>query len=71
MQEHPEIAERALGLSPQTAQAGHGIHEFGELHIDKRRQEVTLNSEPVCLAAREFQLLRYPHRKIRYCDLPN
>src|SRR5215467_14077900 len=24
-----------------------------------RRQELTLNNEPVCLAAREFQLLRY------------
>ena len=58
-QEHREIAERALGLSPQTAQAGRGIHEFGDLRIDMRRQEVTLNSEPVCLAAREFQLLRY------------
>jgi len=58
-QEHREMAERALGLAPHTIQPGGGIHQFGDLRIDMRRIEVTLNGEPVCLAAREFQLLRY------------
>jgi len=61
-QEHREMAEIALGRSqayPRAAQTGHGVHEFGDLRIDMRRIEVTLNGEPVCLAAREFQLLRY------------
>jgi DNA-binding response OmpR family regulator len=58
-QEHREMAERALGRPPHTAQIGSGIHEFGGLRVDMRRIEVTLNGEPVCLKAREFQLLRY------------
>ena len=58
-QEHREMAERALGRPPHTAQASGSIHEFGELCVDMRRMEVTLNEEPVCLKAREFQLLRY------------
>lgn len=60
-QEHREMAEKALGLSRRlhAAKKAHGIHEFGELRVDIRRMEVTLNNEPVCLAAREFQLLRY------------
>jgi DNA-binding response OmpR family regulator len=56
------MAERALGRShncPHRARTGHAIHEFGELRVDMRRIEVTLNGEPVCLTAREFQLLRY------------
>jgi two-component system response regulator RegX3 len=60
-QEHREIAEKALGRPkgyPHTA-PGRGIHEFGELRVDMRRVEVTLNGEPVCLTARQFQLLRY------------
>jgi len=62
MQQRREMAERALGRHrghPYTAQARHRIYEFGELRVDMRRIEVTLNDEPVCLAAREFQLLRY------------
>jgi DNA-binding response OmpR family regulator len=61
-QEYREVAERALGRSranPHLAQARHGIHEFGELRVDMRRIEVTLNGKPICLAPREFQLLRY------------
>ena len=61
-QEHREMAEIDLGRSqayPRAGQTGHGIHEFGDLRVDMRRIEVTLNGEPVCLAAREFQLLRY------------
>ena len=56
------MAERALARSqgyPYKAQTGRGIHEFGELRVDIRRIEVTVNGEPVCLTAREFQLLRY------------
>ena len=61
-QEDREMAERALGRShdyPQKARTGHSIHEFGDLRVDMRRIEVTLNGDPVCLTAREFQLLRY------------
>jgi two-component system alkaline phosphatase synthesis response regulator PhoP len=61
-QEHREMAERALARSqghPHRAKTGHGIYEFGDLRVDVRRIEVTLNSELVCLTAREFQLLRY------------
>jgi two-component system response regulator RegX3 len=61
-QEHREMAERALARSqghPHRAKTGHGIYEFGNLRVDVRRMEVTLNSELVCLTAREFQLLRY------------
>ena len=58
-QEHRQMAERALGRRSHTAQTGGGIHEYGKLRVDMRRIEVTLNGEPVCLKAREFQLLRY------------
>ena len=56
------MAERALARSqahPHRAKTGPGIYEFGDLRVDVRRIEVTLNSELVCLTAREFQLLRY------------
>lgn len=39
--------------------AGKGIHEFGSIHVDVKRTEVTRNGKPVYLTAREFQLLRY------------
>jgi len=60
-QEHRELAEKALGRPQGNPRAtpGRGIHEFGELRVDMRRVEVTLNGEPVCLTARQFQLLRY------------
>ena len=56
------MAERALARSdgyPHTAETGHGTYDFGDLRVDVHRMEVTLNGQPVCLAAREFQLLRY------------
>ena len=40
-------------------QTGETVYVFDGLRVDLRRIEVTLNGEPVCLAAREFQLLRY------------
>ena len=61
-QKHREMAERALARSqgyPHKAKTGRGIYDFGDLRIDVRRIEVTLNGELVCLTAREFQLLRY------------
>lgn len=36
-----------------------GVHQFGPFEIDLRRAKVTRNGEPVHLARREFQLLRY------------
>ena len=58
-QEDREMAERALGRPSHTAQTGSGIHEYGQLRVDMRRIEVTFDGKPVCLKAREFQLLRY------------
>ena len=39
--------------------AGKGVHEFGSIHVDVKRTEVTRDGKPVYLTAREFQLLRY------------
>ena len=39
--------------------AGQGVHQFGNIHVDIRRGEVTRNGSPVYLSARELQLLRY------------
>ena len=61
-QEHREMTERALALFQGYQHAprkNHGIYEFGDLRVDVRRMEVSLNGQPVFLAAREFQLLRY------------
>ena len=60
--EHREMAERALARPqghPHTAKTGYGIYDLGDLCVDVRRIEVTLNGKLVCLTAREFQLLRY------------
>ena len=38
---------------------GYGVHQFGSIHLDVRRAEVTRDGKPVYLSAREFQLLRY------------
>jgi two-component system alkaline phosphatase synthesis response regulator PhoP len=39
--------------------AGHGVYEFNSIRVDVRKREVTRDSKPVYLTAREFQLLRY------------
>lgn len=39
--------------------SGQGVHQFGSLHINIRRSEVTRAGKPIYLSAREFQLLRY------------
>jgi two-component system alkaline phosphatase synthesis response regulator PhoP len=39
--------------------SGQGVHQFGAIHVDLRRAEVTRDGTPVYLTAREFQLLRY------------
>jgi len=39
--------------------AGQGVHQFGPIRVDLRRVEVTRDSKPIYLSAREFQLLRY------------
>jgi two-component system alkaline phosphatase synthesis response regulator PhoP len=36
-----------------------GGHQFGNIHVDFRRAEVTRDGAPLELSAREFQLLRY------------
>jgi DNA-binding response OmpR family regulator len=36
-----------------------GVHQFGPFEIDLARAQITRNGEPVHLARREFQLLRY------------
>lgn len=49
-----EAVLRRAPLHPSQA-----VHEFGELRVDLRRTEVSLNGQLVHLTAREFQLLRY------------
>jgi two-component system, OmpR family, alkaline phosphatase synthesis response regulator PhoP len=39
--------------------AGQGVHQFGPIRVDLRRVQVTRDSKPIYLSAREFQLLRY------------
>src|SRR6516164_6022413 len=39
--------------------SGHGSFKFGAIRVDVRQAEVTRDSKPVYLTAREFQLLRY------------
>jgi len=39
--------------------AGHDKYQFGPLHIDMRRTEVSRNGERISLSAKEFRLLRY------------
>jgi two-component system alkaline phosphatase synthesis response regulator PhoP len=39
--------------------AGQGVHQFGNIQVDIRRNEVTRDGNPIYLSAREFQLLRY------------
>jgi len=39
--------------------SGHGSFKFGAIRVDVRQAEVTRESKPVYLTAREFQLLRY------------
>jgi two-component system alkaline phosphatase synthesis response regulator PhoP len=39
--------------------SGHGVYQFGRIRVDLLRAEVTRDSTPVYLSAREFQLLRY------------
>lgn len=34
-------------------------HEFGKVHVDLRKTEVTREGQPVPMSAKEFQLLRY------------
>jgi two-component system alkaline phosphatase synthesis response regulator PhoP len=50
--------EAKLRRSPATPRAGEG-YRFGDIAIDFRKAEVTRDGQPLELAAREFQLLRY------------
>src|SRR6267378_3077369 len=38
---------------------GQGVHQFGAIHVDVRRAEVTRDGMQIYLTAREFQLLCY------------
>jgi len=53
------IARIEVLLRRVPVRSGHGVHQFGPIKIDVRRAEVTRDSSPVYLSAREFQLLRY------------
>jgi two-component system, OmpR family, alkaline phosphatase synthesis response regulator PhoP len=57
-----ELLARLESLLRRSAQAttvmGHH-YQFGSVHIDTRRVEVSRDGAPVALSAREFQLLRY------------
>jgi len=53
------IARIEVLLRRVPIRSGHGVHQFGSIQVDVRRAEVTRDSKPVALSAREFQLLRY------------
>jgi two-component system alkaline phosphatase synthesis response regulator PhoP len=53
------IARIEVLLRRMPIQTGQGVHEFGSIHVDVKRSEVTREGKPVYLTSREFQLLRY------------
>jgi two-component system alkaline phosphatase synthesis response regulator PhoP len=53
------IARIEVLLRRVPIQTGQGVHEFGTIHVDVKRSEVTRDGKPVYLTGREFQLLRY------------
>src|SRR5271169_349490 len=53
------IARIEVLLRRVPIQTGQGSHEFGSIHVDAKRSEVTRAGKPVYLTGREFQLLRY------------
>jgi two-component system alkaline phosphatase synthesis response regulator PhoP len=57
-----ELLARIDSLLRRAAQATGptgSYHQFGTVHIDTRRAEVSRDGRPVPLSAKEFQLLRY------------
>jgi two-component system alkaline phosphatase synthesis response regulator PhoP len=57
----PELVARIEALLRRPSQvAGEAVRfQFGDIHIDLRRTEVTRDGKKVPLSAKEFQLLRY------------
>ena len=53
------IARIEVLLRRVPIQIGQGVAEFGSIHVDIRRANVTRDGKPVYLTGREFQLLRY------------
>ena len=53
------IARIEVLLRRVPVKTGQGVHEFGSIHVDVKRSEVTRDRKPVYLTGREFQLLRY------------
>ena len=51
--------ESLLRRSTQATTVMGNHYQFGSVHIDTRRVEVSRDGAPVALSAREFQLLRY------------
>jgi two-component system alkaline phosphatase synthesis response regulator PhoP len=58
--------EAKLRRAPATRRSADG-HQFGDVHVDFRRAEVTRKGVALDMSAREFQLLRYflEHRGAR------
>ncbi|MGC2333483.1 MAG: response regulator transcription factor [Candidatus Acidiferrales bacterium] len=48
-----------LRRAAQTTGSTGSYHQFGTVHIDTRRAEVSRDGQPISLSAKEFQLLRY------------
>jgi len=46
-------------LRRYASRSGPGLYKFGTISVDFRGTQVTRDGAPVCLTAREFQLLRY------------
>jgi two-component system alkaline phosphatase synthesis response regulator PhoP len=51
--------EAILRRAPEPDATSAEVYVFSNVRVDFRRAEVTLNGQPVELAAREYQLLRY------------
>ena len=52
----PLVREELANLKPE---AKHQILAFGNLSLNRTRQEVTLNNEPLPLKPQEYQLLLF------------
>ncbi len=56
----PELLARVEVLLRRVpVRSGNGAFEFGSIRVDLKQAQVTRNSKPVYLTAREFHLLRY------------
>ena len=51
--------EALLRRAPRRSRSAERLYQFGDVHVDFRKAEVTRAGQPLELSAREFKLLRY------------